>query len=99
MFIFELFVLLFVVAINALVGVKSWLESLRVLLFVFSLFFLSFVAVVVVLEGIKMQLVLFTEFLFVFTLFVLLIAVVVIAFALLHSNLRSHKEMKVEHGF
>ena len=70
--------LLFVVVFDALVSVKSSLESLTVLLFVFLLSVLLFVVVVVVLDVIKMLLVSFTVLLFVFAFFALLIVAVIV---------------------
>ena len=79
LFSLTLFVLLFIVVVDALAGVKSLLESFNALLFVFLLYVLLFVAVVLVLDCIKMLLVLFTVLLFVFALFLLLIVLVVVA--------------------
>ena len=82
LFAFSLFVSLFVVVVDALVSVKSLLESFTALLFVFLFSVLVFVAVVVVFDCIKMLLVSFTVLLFVFALFLLLIIeVVVVALA------------------
>ena len=78
LFAFTLFMLLFVVVVDALFGVKSLLESFTALLFVFLLSVLLFVAVVVVLDCIKMLLVSFTVLLFVFALFLPLVVVVVV---------------------
>ena len=78
LFAFTLFVLLFVKVVDALVGVKSILESFTALLFVFLLAVLLFVAVVVVLDCITMLLVSFTVMLLIFALFLLLIVVVVV---------------------